>query len=66
MVLTIHPHLKPVSTSQAQGMNVIDIPPHDMSSDFIVLSERRRIESELAQRLQVGSGKSLGRPHGVR
>ena len=42
-------------------MNVIDIPPQDMSSDFIILAERRRIEAEMAQRLQVGRPGSMAR-----
>ena len=42
-------------------MNVIDIPPQDMSSDFIILAERRRIEAEMAQRLQVGRPDTVAR-----
>ena len=32
-----------------------DIPPHDMSSDFVIMAEQRHIEAELAKKLEVGA-----------
>ena len=36
-------------------MCISDIPPHDMSSDFVVLAERRKVEAEIKRKLEVGS-----------
>jgi hypothetical protein len=35
-------------------MNISDIPPHDVTSDFVVLAERRRVDAEIAKKLEVG------------
>ena len=40
-------------TLQSLGMFISDIPPHDMSSDFVVMAEQREVEAELAKRLEV-------------
>ena len=34
-------------------MFMSDIPPHDMSSDFVVMAEQRQVEAELAKKLEV-------------
>ena len=49
-----HPFLPPhFFTLQSHGMFISDIPPHDMSSDFVVMAEQREVEAELAKRLEV-------------
>ena len=40
-------------TLQSHGMFMSDIPPHDMSSDFVVMAEQRQVEAELAKKLEV-------------
>ena len=35
-------------------MFIADIPPHDLSAEFVVLTERRRVEADKARKLQAG------------
>ena len=42
-------------------MYIADIPPHDLSAEFVVLTERRRVEAERAQKLQVGCKSCIGK-----
>ena len=42
-------------------MYIADIPPHDLSAEFVVLTERRRVEAEMAKRLQVRQPRSASR-----
>ena len=34
-------------------MFICDIPPHDMSADFVVMAERRKVQAEMAKKLAV-------------
>lgn len=36
-------------------MFICDIPPHDMSADFVVMAERRKVQAEMAKKLEVRS-----------
>ena len=51
---TLHLNFVP----QAHQMYIADIPPHDLSAEFVVLTERRRVEAEMAKRLQVRRPRS--------
>ena len=33
-------------------MFIVDVPPHDMAAEFVVLAERRRIQEEMALKLE--------------
>ena len=37
---------------QAHNMFIVDVPPHDMAAEFVVLAERRRIQEEMAKKLE--------------
>jgi len=40
-------------------MHISDIRPHDMTGDFVVLSERRLAEAKASEKLQVNEALSL-------
>ena len=43
----------PLCLPQAHDMFICDIPPHDMSADFVVMAERRQVQAEMATKLAV-------------
>ncbi len=42
-------------------MCIVDIPAHDMSSDFVVMAERRMAEAKAARELEVRGGPRVWR-----
>ena len=40
-------------THQDHNLFMSDIPPHDMSSDFVIMAEQRQIEAEMAKKSEV-------------
>ena len=46
-------HLSIAIMYQSLQMDIADIPPHDMTGDFVVLSERRKAEENVSKQLQV-------------
>ena len=52
--MTSVPSIHPMrSIYQSLQMDIADIPPHDMTGDFVVLSERRKAEENASKQLQV-------------
>ena len=41
-------------TTQCHNISLSDFPTHDMSADFVLLSEQRRVEKELRELFEVG------------
>ncbi len=39
---------------KSHDLLIVDIPTHEMSGDLVVMTERRRAEEKMGERLQVG------------
>ncbi len=49
------PRLGSVEDLKSLDMFIVDIPTHEMAGDLVVMTERRRADEEMAERLKVTS-----------
>ena len=54
ILFTGSPRVSNLTELKDHDMFMSDIPPHDMSSDFVVMAEQRQVEADLAKKLEVG------------
>ncbi|GAX84474.1 hypothetical protein CEUSTIGMA_g11894.t1 [Chlamydomonas eustigma] len=53
LLFTGSPRIKDLKELEHHKMFLSDIPPHDMSSDFVVVAEQRQVEADLTKKLEV-------------
>ncbi|GAX76175.1 hypothetical protein CEUSTIGMA_g3619.t1 [Chlamydomonas eustigma] len=52
LLFTGSPRIKDLDELKHHQMFLSDIPPHDMSSDFVVVAEQRQVEADLTKQLE--------------